>query len=125
MKSVNPIATRHKPRYTDLPGKKRTVYAVTLIELREKEKQIERDLQDGIDSSKGDMTLNQLFQVYMETKSDLRESTRYNYLAVWKNAIEDTALGNMKITQIKQLHIRKFYSEYERKCCAYSAAAYL
>ncbi len=98
-------------RYTDVSGKKRTVYAVTLVDLREKEKQIERDLQDGIDSSKGDMTLNQLFQLYMETKSDLRESTRYNYFAVWKNAIEDTVLGNMKITQIKQLHIRKFYSE--------------
>ena len=37
--------------YTDLSGRKRTVYAVTLVELREKEKQIERDLQDGIDSS--------------------------------------------------------------------------
>lgn len=102
---------RYLYRYTDLSGKKRTVYAVTLVELREKEKQIERDLQDGIDSSKGDMTLNQLFRIYMETKADLRESTRYNYFAVWKNAIEDTVLGNMKITQIKQLHIRKFYSE--------------
>ncbi len=98
-------------RYTDLSGRKRTVYAVTLVELREKEKQIERDLQDGIDSSKGDMTLNQMFQIYMETKSDLRESTRYNYMGVWKNAIESTPLGNMKIAHIKQLHIRKFYSE--------------
>lgn len=101
---------RYLYRYIDLSGKKRTVYAVTLAELREKEKQIERDLQDGIDSSRGDMTLNQLFQIYMETKSDLRESTRRNYLAVWKNAIEDTALGNMKISQIKQIHIRRFYS---------------
>ncbi len=102
---------RYLYRYTDLSGKKRTVYAVTLVELREKEKQIERDLQDGIDSSKGDMTLNQMFQIYMETKSDLRESTRYNYMGVWKNAIESTPLGNMKIAHIKQLHIRKFYSE--------------
>lgn len=94
----------------DLTGKKRTIYAVTLVELREKEKRIERDLQDGIDSSKGDMTLNQLFQVYMETKSDLRESTRRNYFAVWQNAIENSDLGNMKIVQIKQIHIRRFYS---------------
>lgn len=101
---------RYLYRYIDLSGKKRTVYAVTLVELREKEKQIERDLQDGIDSSKGDMTLNQLFQIYMETKSDLRESTRHNYFAVWKNAIENSDLGNMKIAQIKQIHIRRFYS---------------
>lgn len=101
---------RYLYRYTDLSGKKRTVYALTLVELREKEKQIERDLQDGIDSSKGDMTLNQLFYTYMETKSDLRESTRCNYLAVWKNVIEDTDLGKMKIAKIKQFHIRAFYS---------------
>lgn len=101
---------RYLYRYTDLSGKKRTVYALTLVELREKEKQIERDLQDGIDSGKGDMTLNQLFYAYMETKSDLRESTRCNYLAVWKNAIEGTDLGNMKIAKIKQPHIRAFYS---------------
>lgn len=102
---------RYLYRYTDLSGKKRTVYALTLVELREKEKQIERDLQDGIDSSKGDMTLNQLFYTYMETKSDLRESTRRNYLAVWKNAIENTDLGKMKIAKIKQFHIRAFYSD--------------
>lgn len=101
---------RYLYRYTDLSGKKRTVYALTLVELREKEKQIERDLQDGIDSSKGDMTLNQLFYTYMETKSDLRESTRCNYLSVWKNAIENTDLGKMKIAKIKQFHIRAFYS---------------
>lgn len=101
---------RYLYRYTDLSGKKRTVYALTLVELREKEKQIERDLQDGIDSSKGDMTLNQLFYTYMETKSDLRESTRCNYLAVWKHSIESTDLGNMKIAKIKQIHVRAFYS---------------
>lgn len=101
---------RYLYRYTDLSGKKRTVYALTLVELREKEKQIERDLQDGIDSSKGDITLNQLFHTYMGTKSDLRESTRCNYLSVWKNAIENTDLGKMKIAKIKQFHIRAFYS---------------
>ena len=101
---------RYLYRYTDLSGKKRTVYAMTLVELRKKEKQIERDLQDGIDSYKGDMTLNQLFYAYMETKSDIRESTRCNYLGIWKNAIERTDLGNMKIAKIKQLHIRAFYS---------------
>lgn len=101
---------RYLYRYVDLSGTKRTVYALTLVELREKEKQIEHDLQDGIDTSKGDMTLNQLFYTYMETKSSLRESTRHTYMAVWKNDIERTDLGNMKISQIKQFHIRAFYS---------------
>ncbi len=101
---------RYMYRYTDLSGKKRTIYALTLVELREKEKQIERDLQDGIDISKGDMTLNQLFQTYLETKSNLRKSTRCLYQTTWKNNIVDSALGNMKISQIKQLHVKAFYS---------------
>ena len=70
---------RYLYRYTDLSGKKRTVYALTLVELREKEKQIERDLHDGIDNIRSDMTLNQLFRMYMETKSDLKEGTRRTY----------------------------------------------
>lgn len=102
---------RYMYRYTDLSGKKRTVYALNLVELREKEKQIERDIMDGIDNIKGDMTLNQLFMMYMRTKSDLRESTRVSYFEKWKNAIENTTLGNMKISKIKQLHIRAFYSD--------------
>lgn len=89
---------RYMYRYTDLSGKRRTLYAMTLQELREKEKLIERDLQDGIDSSKGDMTLNQLFQIYMETKSNIRESTRFLYRTVWKNNVENSALGNFRIS---------------------------
>ncbi len=103
--------SRYLYRYTDLHGKKRTVYALTLPELREKEKQIGRDLQDGIDVSKAEMTLNQLFQLYMETKSDLRPSTRCNYMGVWKNTVKESVLGNMKIGQIKQIHIRAFYAD--------------
>lgn len=106
---------RYLYRYVDLSGKKKTIYAVTLVELRGKEKKIERDLQDGIDTSRGDMTLNQLFKIYMDTKTDLRESTWCNYMAVWNNALTESMLGNMKISQIKQLHIRSFYSELAKK----------
>ncbi len=106
---------RYLYRYVDLSGKKKTIYAVTLVELRGKEKKIERDLQDGIDTSRGDMTLNQLFKIYMDIKTDLRESTWCNYMAVWNNALTESMLGNMKISQIKQLHIRSFYSELAKK----------
>lgn len=106
---------RYLYRYTDLSGKKRTIYALTLAELREKERQIQRDLEDGIDCSKADMTLNQLFQLYMETKSGLRTSTRCNYVSVWDNTVKESVLGNMKISQIKQIHIRAFYSDLAKR----------
>lgn len=115
---------RYLYRYTDLSGKKRTVYALTLTELREKEAQIKRDLQDGIDTSKGDMTLNQLFMLYLDTKTDLRESTRRNYVATWKAAIEGSVLGNMKIAQIKQIHIRSFYADLVKRGLAANTIKY-
>ncbi len=101
---------RYLYRYTDLVGKKKTVYASTLEELRLKEEQIQRDLQDGIDTSKGDMTLNNLFQIFMDSKNNLRETTKHNYDSRWHSAFEDT-IGGMKIAKIKQLHIASLISE--------------
>lgn len=37
-------------------GKEKTVYALSLEELREKERQIQRDIEDGVDSRKADTT---------------------------------------------------------------------
>lgn len=110
-----PEDNRYLYRYFDSTGKRRIIYALTLSELREKEKQIQRDLQDGIDISRSDMTLNQLFQMYMDNKTDLRESTRCNYISVWNNGLKDSVLGNIKIAQIRQIHIRSFYSELVKK----------
>lgn len=47
----------------------------------------------------------------METKSDLRPGTRCNYMGIWKNTVKESVLGNMKIGQIKQSHIRAFYAD--------------
>lgn len=77
--------------------------------LRDKIKAIERDLRDGIDSSKANMTLNQLFDCYMENKTDLRDNTRENYVMLWNNKVRSSKLGNMKVCQIKQMHIKSFY----------------
>ena len=65
---------RYCYRWSDALGKRNTVYALDLAELRTKEKQIQRDLEDGISTKGGDITLNQLFEIYMETKSNLNYS---------------------------------------------------
>ena len=88
--------------------------------LRDKIKAIERDLQDGIDSSKADMTLNQLFDLYIDSKVNIREHTKSNYMLLWRTAVQDSKLGNMKINQIKQIHVRKFYADQAKKGAATS-----
>ncbi len=101
---------RYLYRYTDLSGKRRTVYASSIVELRKKEEQIKRDMYDGIDTSKGDMSLNKLFDIYMDIKTDIRESTRSLYLSTWNTAIKKSNIGKMKISKIKQMDIQRFYS---------------
>lgn len=88
--------------------------------LRDKIKAIERDLQDGIDHSKADMTLNQLFDLYINSKVNIREHTKSNYMLLWRTAVQDSKLGNMKISQIKQIHVRKFYADQAKKGSATS-----
>ena len=63
---------RYSYRYTDVrTGKRLTVYAQDLPELREKEKQIAKDMEDNIltDGAIKKMTLNTLFERYMELVS--------------------------------------------------------
>ena len=43
-------------RYTDIRGKRQTVYSSDLKELREKEKEIQKQLDDGIDYAAGKIT---------------------------------------------------------------------
>lgn len=57
-------------RYTDIrTGKRNSIYAATLPELRTKEKRLEKDLDDNIltDGAVKKMTLNALFDTYMAT----------------------------------------------------------
>lgn len=106
---------RYIYKWTDCTGARNTVYATTLVELREKEQRIQRDIQDGISSTSANMTLNQLFNLYMSTKSNIRETTRVLYLTYWSANIKPSILSDMKISQIKQLHVKKWIIELKDK----------
>lgn len=106
---------RYIYKWTDAAGTRNTVYATTLVELREKEQRIQRDIQDGISSTSANMTLNQLFNLYMSTKSNIRETTRVLYLTYWSANIKPSILSDMKISQIKQLHVKKWIIELKDK----------
>lgn len=96
-------------RYTDVAGKRQTVYAGDLPELRIKEKQIQKDLDDNLltDISVKKMTLNTLFDRYMSMKS-LTEATKFNHQRLWDNHVKDE-IGNIKVIQLRPSHIRGFY----------------
>lgn len=98
-------------RYTDVTGKRQTVYAGDLPELRIKEKQIQKDLDDNIltDVAVKKMTLNELFTRYMSMKS-LTDATRFNHQRLWDNHVKDE-IGNIKVIQLRSSHIKGFYKK--------------
>lgn len=62
-------------------GKKRTIYAKSLVTLRQKEDELVRDQMDGLNVYvAGSADVNFLFDRYISTKTELRSTTKANYL---------------------------------------------
>lgn len=87
-------------RYVDLKGKRRYAYAKTLSELREKEKDIQRDMDDGIDYSLGEVKVVDLVSRYMNLKRGLKENSRRAYSSAY-NKIADDPFGQKQIKDVK------------------------
>ena len=103
---------RYVYRYSDNGGG--CVYANTLEKLREKEKQIQRDMLDGINTKlAAHNTLNDLFDMSISAKS-LRDSTKHNYIMMWDSNIR-LSLGKMKVADITPYNIRRLYAEFESR----------
>ena len=66
---------------TDPLGKQRTIYAKSLVTLRQKEDELVRDQMDGLNVYvAGSADVNFLFDRYISTKTELRSTTKANYL---------------------------------------------
>ena len=100
---------RYSYSYTDLDKNRRTVYAKTLVELRAKERKIIRDKEDGLNPQLADrMTLNELYNRFIEQKYDLKPSTKVNYLYMYNHFVRPT-FGKRLIGKIKYSDVKKFY----------------
>lgn len=113
-------------RYTDIrSGKRQSIYAGDLIELREKEKKIAKDLDDNIltDTAIKKMTLNTLFERYMLTRR-FYDSTRINYENMWEIHVKNE-LGNIKVVQLRSSHIKTFYNKMSSQGYANNTIKYI
>lgn len=100
---------RYMYTYTDPLGRRKFIYAQDLATLREKEKQLIRDQLDGLDVYvAGKATINDTYDRYMSTKSELRETTRSNYTYIYDLYIRKT-FGRKRIADIKYSDVLQFY----------------
>ena len=102
---------RYLYNYTDPNGIRGRVYAKTLAELREKEKELLRSQLDGIDLyAAGKSDLNFVFDRYIQTKTELSKTTLSNYSYMYDHFVRQT-FGKKKIANIKYSDVLFFYQQ--------------
>lgn len=113
---------KYEYKYFDVKGVRRSVYSWKLVEtdklpsgkrpcesLREIEKRLNKDIDDGIDTRTArKATLNDFYDDYIETKYELKQSTRTNYKYMYTKYVRND-IGKRKIDSIKYSDVKKFY----------------
>ena len=95
--------------WMDKKGKRRYVYAKTLADLREKEKQIEKDIADGIKAEARYTTVNDLFELWKDLKRGLKNNTFENYKYMYETFVRKQ-IGTKRISSLKKSDVKRFYN---------------
>lgn len=96
-------------KWTDKNGKRHSIYAKTLDELREKELDILRDTLNGIKANGKNLTVNDFYKKWENLKRGLKDNTFQNYKYMY-NQFAREHLGNIKVCELKRTDIRGFYN---------------
>ena len=106
-------------RYTDGKGVRRTIYDADLQELRQKARQIQAELNDGIDYEAGQITVMELLRKYVALKQGVRHNTKVGYSFVL-NLVAKEDFGNRKISSIKVSDAKLWFMKLHRDGRGYS-----
>lgn len=96
-------------RWKDRHGKRHSVYAKTLELLREKEKRIQKDLLDGLDKSRGNVTVNDLYVEWLDLKKGVKVNTLSNYRYIYETFAKNE-IGEWQVDEVKRSDVRAFYN---------------
>lgn len=94
-------------RWTDEAGKRHCIYNVDLKELREREKEILKDVNDGIKHS-ALLSINDMYKMWVQIKRGLKDNTFQNYQYMYRTFVEPT-FGLNKLNMVTKADVRKFY----------------
>ena len=111
-------------RYKDIYGKTKSIYSWRLTAsdpipagkgpcepLRDMKVAIDKDLHNNIDTYTAQTTtLNERFDIYIESKINLRRSTKQNYIYMYDKYVRGT-VGRMKMCDINYSIIQRLYND--------------
>lgn len=96
-------------KWQDKIGRRKSIYAKTLKELREKELDILRNTIDGINNEGSSLSVNDTFKLWTKVKRGLKDNTFKNYIYMYQQFVEPT-FGRIKLSDIKRSDVRSFYN---------------
>ena len=97
-------------RWTSRDGKRHSVTAGTLEELRAKEEEISRDVSDGIRVDSQNIMVNDLFELWKHLKRGLKDNTYQNYCYMYTQFVAED-IGKFLIRNLKRSDIKRFYNK--------------
>ena len=106
-------------RYTDAFGNRRSVYAATLQELREKEVEIEAYRAAHLDYASGNCSVLELVERYTDLKQGVRYNTRMAYTVVI-NILKKDEFGRKRIRDIRVSDAQLWFIRLQREGRGYS-----
>lgn len=96
-------------RWTSRNGKRHSIYAKTLDELRRKEEQVMRDKSDGIKVEAQNVTINDVFDLWCDLKRGLKDNTFQNYKYMYTQFVQPD-FGKSRIARLKKSDVKRFYN---------------
>ena len=105
---------RYSYRWTDKQGKRHSIYAQTLEELRKREAETANDIFEGIRTESKSVTVNEMYEAWKTDKKGLRSSTKGNYTYMYEQYVKD-GFGKMKLKNVRKSDVRRFYNELHDK----------
>lgn len=124
---------RYAYKYIDTDGKQQFVYSWKLektdrlpkgkrddLSLREKEKQIQKDLEDMISTSGGDITVQALVEKYTSQRKGMRLSTKTGYKTVL-NILAKEDFGRKQIKDVRLSDAKEWLIQLQENGKGYSS----
>lgn len=94
----------------DGPIQPKTLYAPTLKELRQKERELLDLLNRNVEPSDTRLTVNQLFDRWYKLKRGVKQNTFRNYVMVYENHVRHSYLGTKIVATTKKSDLMMFYN---------------
>ena len=96
-------------KWSDRTGKRHSIYAKSLDELRACEEEQMKDTLDGLRVCKKDLTINDVYEWWVNNKRGLKDNTFQNYQYMYTQFVEPD-FGKKRVWNLKRTDVRAFYN---------------